>query len=181
MVNRQTVCIAEPGRRTYNEAVMRVFIGCFLVVLASLATAPDSQELHNRYGEPTMERFKARPGISVAVEYGPDRLACVLLIEPPQSVLHQAEQLPLMPAEGVSEVLEEIVPAAIRGKEVTSATFQSGCNVSLLTEYENVFIMRTTHTCDASSKDQDVRTTVRLKRGVCLKNEPSTISQKQLH
>jgi hypothetical protein len=157
---------------------MPIFIGCFLVVLASLATAPDSQELHNRYGEPTVERFTARPGISVVVEYGPDRLACVLLIEPPQSILHQAEQLPLMPSRGVSEVLEEIAPAAIRGKEVTSGTVESGCNVSHLTEYENVFIMRTTHTCDASSKDQDVRTTVRLKRGVCLKNEPPAISQK---
>jgi len=34
-----------------------------------------------------------------------------------------------------------------------------------MTDYEKVFIMRTTHTCDASSLDQDVRIAITFKRG----------------
>lgn len=151
---------------------------CFLVGLASLAVAPDSQELHNRYGEPTVERFTARPGISVTAEYGSDHLPCVLLIEPPQSIIHQAEQLPLMSSRDVSDVLEEIAPALLRGKEITSAIFRSGCNISRLVEYENSYIMRTTHTCEPSSKDQDVRTTITFKRNNCPNNVPPAAIKK---
>jgi len=75
-----------------------------------------------------MERFTARPGISLAVEYGSDHLVCQILIEPPQSLIHQEEQARLMSSEGVSEVLEEVAPASTRGKEVNSSVFVSGCN-----------------------------------------------------
>jgi len=123
-----------------------------------------SQELHNRYGEPDRERFSARPGISLTVEYGSDHLACNALIEPPQSLTYTEEHVPLMSSEVVSEVLEEVAPVAMRGKEMSAGSFQSGCNVARVTEYENVSIMRSTHTCDPSSHDQDVRTAITFKR-----------------
>jgi hypothetical protein len=78
--------------------------------------ATGSQELHNRYGEPDRERFAARPGISLSVEYGSDHLVCYALIEPPQPLIYAEDQVRLMPSEAVTEVLEEIVPVATRGK-----------------------------------------------------------------
>ena len=75
----------------------------------------------------------------------------------------------LMSSEGVSEVLEEVAPVAMRGKEVNGAITSSGCNQFRLTVYENVSIMRSTHTCDPSSRDQDIRTAVTFKRDVCPK------------
>jgi hypothetical protein len=57
----------------------------FLVAAASFALTPNSQDFHNRYGEPDIERFTARPGIGLTVEYGSDHLACQVLIAPPQS------------------------------------------------------------------------------------------------
>jgi hypothetical protein len=114
-----------------------------------------------------MERFTARPGISLAVEYGSDHLACEILIEPPPSLIHQEEQARLMSSEGVSEVLEEVAPVAMRGKEVNSSVFVSGCNYARLTDYEHVSLMRSTHTCDPSSQDQDVRTAITFKRDIC--------------
>lgn len=148
---------------------MRILVGCFLVAVASVVLSQSSQELHNRYGEPDRERFAARPGISLTVEYGSDHLACYALIEPPQPLTHTEEHLPLMSSEGVSEVLEEVAPVAMRGKEINTVFFVSGCNEARISEYENVSLIRTTHTCDPSSRDQDVRTTITFKRETCPK------------
>jgi hypothetical protein len=96
---------------------MRIVAGRLVVAASSVILTQSSQELHNRYGDPPIERFNARPAISLSVEYGSDRRACQVLIEPPQSLIHQEEQARLMSSEGVSEVLEEIAPFAMRGKK----------------------------------------------------------------
>jgi hypothetical protein len=157
---------------------MRFVAGCLLVAVGSVFLTQSSQDLHNRYGEPDRERFEARPGISLTVDYGSDHLACQALIEPPQSLIHQDEQARFMSSEGVSEVLEEVAPVAIRGKEINALTHQSGCNVVHMTDYENVFIMRSTHTCDdTSSLDQEVRTAITFKRDICPKPKtPFTVT-----
>src|ERR1700680_227615 len=120
---------------------MRLVAGCLLVAAASVVPTQSSQELHNRYGEPDMERFNARPGISLTVEYRSDHLACQMLIEPPQSLIHQEAQARLMSSEGVSAVLEEIAPVAMRGKEISTTVFSIGCNEDWTTDYEDVSIM----------------------------------------
>jgi len=147
---------------------MRILIGS-LIFATSVLLSQSSQDFHNRYGEPDRERFPARPGITLTVEYGSDHLACYALIDPPQPLLYSQEHVPLMSSEGVSEVLEEVAPVAMRGKEIQTFLTQSGCNQSRLTDYENVSIMRSTHTCDTSSHDQDIRTAITFKREVCAK------------
>jgi hypothetical protein len=68
----------------------------FLVVAASLAMSPTPQELRNRYGDPDVERFRARPGVGLTVEYGSDGVACQMLIEPPgQGRDHAADRCSL--------------------------------------------------------------------------------------
>jgi hypothetical protein len=157
---------------------MRVFAGCLLVALGSLVLPQSSQELHNRYGEPDLERFTARPGIGLTVEYGSDHLACQAVIEPPQPLIHQADQTSLMPSEAVSEVLDEFVPVDTRGQQISRSSFQSGCNVGALTDYENVSIMRATHECDPSSPNRDARTSITFKRDTCPKsNAPLTVNR----
>jgi hypothetical protein len=157
---------------------MRLVAGCMLVAAGSLVLAQSSNELHNRYGEPDLERFTARPGISLSVQYGPDHLACQALIQPPQSLIHQDEQTLLMSSDGVSEVLEEVAPVAMRGKQINDGSFQGGCNVRRFTEYENVWIMRATHECDPSSQDRDVSTSINFKRDVCPKPKaPVTVTR----
>jgi len=157
---------------------MRILVGCLLVATASVVLTQSSQEFHSRYGEPDMERFTARPGISVAVEYGSDHLACQVLIEPPHSLIHQEEQALLMSSEGASLVLEEVAPVVTRGKKINSAIDFSGCVAVHMTDYENVFITRTTHTCDSSSHDQDVRIAITFKREICPKPKtPFTVTR----
>jgi hypothetical protein len=117
-VNQALSNLLLSGRpKTYNWDTMRILVGCLLVASASVFLTQSYQEFHSRYGEPDMERFTARPGISVAVEYGSDRLACQVLIEPPDSLIHQEEQARLMSSEGASQVLEEVAPVATRGNK----------------------------------------------------------------
>jgi hypothetical protein len=146
---------------------MRTIAGCLIVVAASTLLAPSSQELHGKYGEPDLERFKVRPGISLTVEYGSDRLACEMIIEPPQSLIHQEDQTRLMSSEAVSEVLEEVAPVATRGNVISRGSFQSSCAVGYITDYENVSIMRGMSECKSSSPDHDSRTQIIFKRGIC--------------
>jgi len=63
-----------------------------------------------------LERFMARPGISLTVEYGSDHFACSILIEPPGPLLHHEESPPLMSSGyGVKEILEEVCAVKMRG------------------------------------------------------------------
>jgi hypothetical protein len=157
---------------------MRIVAGCLLVAVGSVVLTQSSQEFRNLYGEPDLERFVARPGISVAVEYGSDHLACQVLIEPPHSLIHQEEQARLMSSDGASQVLEEVAPVAMRGKETNAMIDVSGCVQVHMTGYDNVFIMRTTRTCDASSLDQDVRIAITFKRDICPKPKtPFTVNR----
>lgn len=170
--------IAGCAAKNYNAGAMRIVAGCLLVAVGSVFLTQSSQEFHSRYGEPDIERFAARPGISLAVEYGSDHLACQVVIEPPQSLIHQEEQARLMSSDGASQVLEEVAPVAMRGKETNAMIDVSGCNEVHMTDYENVFIMRTTHTCDASSLDQDVRIGITFKRDICPKPKtPFTVNR----
>ena len=147
---------------------MRIFVGC-LLARASVVLLESSQDFHNRYGEPDRERFVVRPGITLTVDYGSDHLACQALIEPPQPLTHLQEHVRLMSSEAVSAVLDEVAPVAARGKEVSTAVFQSGCNVARMKDYETVSIMRSTQSCDPLSPEQDVRTAITFKRDICPK------------
>jgi hypothetical protein len=96
---------------------MHMIATCLIFAAVSLALSPSSADLRGRYGEPNMERFLARPGTSLSVEYGSDHLACVVRLEtPPSLVANQDLQVSLMPSAAVSEVIEEVAPSARRGE-----------------------------------------------------------------
>jgi len=115
----------------------------------------------------------ARPGVSLSVDYGADHLVCLARLVAPQSPPNYQEfETPLMRSEGVSEVIEEVAPTAMRGKEISSGSFQSGCNVGAFTDYENVSIMRATHECDPDSPVRDASTIIIFKRDICPKPKP---------
>ena len=155
---------------------MRFLIACFAVAAASTALPQSSQELHNRWGEPTLERFQARPGISVTVEYGSDHLACQIVIEPPQPLIHQEEPTPLMSSEAVSEILEEIAPVASRGNVISRGSFRDFHSVEDFTEYDNMSIMRSAF--KSSNPNHDSRRQIIFKRDACPKTtNPSGVTQ----
>jgi hypothetical protein len=150
---------------------MRIIPGFLIIAAASFGFAPSSPELHNRYGLSDLERFTVRPGITATVQYGADHLACQIKIEPYQSIIHPYEPMPSlrpMSSEEVTEILEEIVPRASRGKEISNGSFQSSaCGMGNVNEFENVLIVRGESACAPSNLVRDTSTQVIFKREIC--------------
>lgn len=90
-----------------------------------------SSELRSRYGQPNAERFRVRPGIRLAVEYGSDGLACEMKIEP--------DETPLL-FKTAEEILDEAIPPSGRGKLVNGGETRGGWGMIEWREYENVTI-----------------------------------------
>ena len=68
------------------------------MLFASLNVVQSSHELRSRYGEPDVERFTPDPDVGLTVEYGSDGLACQIVIERKQNLLHgQQEQKYMSP------------------------------------------------------------------------------------
>src|SRR3974390_2675703 len=126
---------------------MRLSIATPAILFASLfagipadISAPGANELHKLYGEPIMERYAVRSGISLTAEYGPDHRACQFLIAPEQWLVEVKEPGSLMSSKSVSAMLEELLPLTTRGNEINSATVQVEGNALLETDYQNVSI-----------------------------------------
>lgn len=150
-------------------AIAPVLIGCLFMATLGDVQAPSSQELQRLYSEPTMERYTVRPGITLTVEYGSDRLACQLLVERTGLLEEMKNQGPPISSRSVTEILQEVVPVATRGKEIDSTVVQAEDNKLVKTEYENVSIQRicSVQSCVSSSENQDVATVVIFKRAIC--------------
>ena len=146
---------------------MRLLMGCSLLVASSLLAAQTSQDLRSRYGDPTRERFTARRGISVTVEYDSDGLACEEVLEPPQPLLAEPNSDTFMSSDAVTDVLEELVPLSSRGPQIGSIISNSGCNQMRFTDYLFVTITRSTHNCLPLRPEREMRATVRFKREAC--------------
>jgi len=139
------------------------------------SSRPTSTELHPRYGQPESERFQARPGIVLTVDYGSDGLACGMLITSRETLSSETEdgKLPFDSAwlnpgrhylEKVDEILNEAVPESTRGEGGAAMNTQAGCGLIGNTEYGNVSISRVGNACVWGGVD--VR--VSFKRAVCL-------------
>ena len=85
-----------------------------------MSLAQRSQELRSHYGEPDIERFTAASDIGLTVEYGSDGLACQIVIERKQFLLHDKQAEKYMKPEAASKLIEEIAPPAVRGREVNT-------------------------------------------------------------
>ena len=74
-----------------------------------------------------------------------------------------------MSSKGVSDLLQEVLPAATRGKQIDSNTVEVQSFTLLKTDYENVSIRRfcSSPSCVSSTEKQDLRTLVVFKRATC--------------
>jgi hypothetical protein len=134
----------------------------------------DSSSLHARYGEPALERFAATPQIDLLVNYGMDRQACEILLQPASvpllplksnSVLRSDEGM--MDEIEVSQILEELSPTASRGKAGLYTVTKSGCNEYSTAEFDTVTINRSFHRCESTRKEQEMSSEITFKRSAC--------------
>ena len=126
---------------------MRVLIACLLLVSTGLPLDQNSRDLRSRFGEPDIERYTATNDIGLTLEYGSDGLACQIVIERKQPLLHGIQAQQYMPPEVVSTLTDEIVPPAGRGRHINTLLESMGCAEVRVEEYENVWIGRYADTC----------------------------------
>lgn len=150
-----------------------IVLACLLTGVQTDVSAPNHEALRNLYGEPTMERFVPQSGITLTVEYGSDRRACQFLIAPRQALIEFQSPVPPMSSQGVSTVLQQLLPVATTGRQIDSTVAKVDEAKTLLkTKYENVSITRicSSPSCASSNENQDLRTVVVFERGTCPKH-----------
>ena len=146
---------------------MQILVVCLLIVSFSLPVGQTSKTLRGRYGEPDIERFTAAGDIGLTVEYGSDGLACQIVIERKQPLLHSEQVRNYMPPESVSEIIDELVPPASRGRSIDSILESMGCADGRIEEYENVWIARHSDMCVPLKRERESNATVVFKRQSC--------------
>lgn len=155
--------------------MVRFLSGC-LTFLAFATTAPqDSFDLRARYGQPDLERFNIRPGITMTAGYGLDGKACWLDIAPNKDSFQDMVATETLSMETVTSVLDEIVPPSTRGKEhfpAFSAAVASSCNHGeSWADYENIQVNLVYGFCEKEIAVHNAA--VQFKRAACLRGAPT--------
>jgi hypothetical protein len=122
---------------------MTKFTNYFLAIFIAAPIAfgqIDTFNLRSKYGVPLdRETFTVRPGIEMVVDYGPIKQACRIQLPsgmqivgtvPPGAVTKQQ----------IDEILDEVVPPSIRGKELGGMATAAGAVMMFSTEYEHLTI-----------------------------------------
>jgi hypothetical protein len=122
-------------------------IAVCLVLVSSAFGQIDATTLRAKYGEPikygapvNSEAFKVRNNITMVVNYGPSGQVCRIEVHPVgQSTVRQAPPVAVTKQQ-LDEVLQEVVPPSMRGKEIRSGVIEMGALSFLNIEYEHVTI-----------------------------------------
>jgi hypothetical protein len=160
---------------------VRVFSGVliFITVILAAASPQTSSEYHARYGKSDAERFAVRPDVTLSVEYGEDGQACAMRIQPRPRQFQASLNSPAAPMDKMTEVLDEVVPASTRGKEMGPGPV-IGINCYRATppiEYENVIIRIYYGGCENPPKPRGYE--VRFKRPACESIRPEPFPKPQ--
>jgi hypothetical protein len=69
-----------------------------------------------------------------------DRTACEMLIEPIRSIIPRDKPVTYLRPEIMTEIMEEVLPGADRGKLLVGVVTKAGCNDLETDDYVNVTI-----------------------------------------
>jgi hypothetical protein len=99
----------------------------------------DAFSLRSKYGPPLdRETFTVRPEIEIRVDYGPAKQACVILL--PSGMTVREPSPDVITREQMKDVLDEVVPDSVRGKEIRRLVIVAGILSTVHTEYEYLSI-----------------------------------------
>jgi hypothetical protein len=115
-------------------------LGVLLLAATSAFGQIDASSLRSKYGQPLdRETFTVRPGIEMVVDYGSGRQVCQIQLP---SGEHMVGSVPagVVTKEQVDEVLNEVVPLSVRGKEINRGLIYTGAPMFSFADYEHVSI-----------------------------------------
>src|SRR5665213_1397349 len=103
-------------------------------------TQIDTDHLRSKYGAPLdRETFTVRPGIEMVVDYGPAKQVCRIQLPSDRQITGDVP-LDTITKRQIDQVLNEVVPPSLRGKELGGMAMGSGVGVMSSAEYEHVTI-----------------------------------------
>jgi len=116
-----------------------------LIVASSAYAQIDAFSLRSKYGSPLdRETFTVRPGIEIRVDYGPAKQACGIVM--PMGISNVRDPSPdIITREQMNEVLDDVVPASVRGKEIGRQFVGAGMASIAVVMYEHVTIQERYH------------------------------------
>ncbi len=123
---------------------MTKFAACLLAIFlaAPLGFAQiDTFHLRSKYGAPLdRETFTVRPGIEMVVDYGPAKQVCRIQLP---SGMQIAGDVPpgAITKQQIDDVLNEVVPPSLRGKELGRMVTAAGAIMMFSTDYEHITII----------------------------------------
>src|ERR1700721_538994 len=157
--------------RDVKEPEMRIVAGCLLLVGAALASQQSSSEYHGIYGPSDVERFTVRPGITMTVEYGPDQVACQMIItrsRPLLATIHWPPTSTMLSENEMNQIIDELAPATVRGAKIQNlGGWQSGQAFASVEDYENAEVTHTGTDCKKSPAACMYMASIRFKRKEC--------------
>ena len=106
--------------------MLRTVLSLLFLLLAIIVAAQTASDFTARYGDPDVERFVVRPGITLMVAYGTDQVACQIVVEPRHPIIPRDEPAKYMRPEVVTEILDEVLPEAERGELILRKLTKSG-------------------------------------------------------
>ena len=122
---------------------MTKFAACVVAIFlaAPLAFAQiDTFHLRSKYGAPLdRETFTVRPGIEMVVDYGPAKQVCRIQLPSGKQIVGDVPPGAITKQQ-IDEVLNEVVPPSLRGKELGGMATSAGAIMMLSTDYEHVTI-----------------------------------------
>jgi hypothetical protein len=111
-----------------------------LIASSSAFAQVDAASLRASYGQPLdRETFTVRPGIEMIVDYAPSKQVCRIQLPSGKKIVGTVPDDAITKTQ-IDEVLNEVVPPSIRGKELNSMVMATGAPMSFMTIYEHVTI-----------------------------------------
>jgi hypothetical protein len=107
----------------------------FVVCCSSAFAQMDTSTLRSKYGEPiARETFQVRPNIEAVVNYGTGHQVCRIDLPPGNYVNRPG----FASTQQVDQVIDELVPPSVRGKEIGGWLASAGRLSEHFTEYEHI-------------------------------------------
>jgi hypothetical protein len=101
-----------------------------------------ANDLRTKYGPPlTRETFAVRSGIEMIVDYAANGHVCKIQLPP----VGPGRDPNVSSPQAIDELISELVPLTIRGKELRRGASITGTNSVLIVEYEDIGIAEALH------------------------------------
>jgi hypothetical protein len=142
------------------------FFGFALSAFAQIDGAAFASDLRAKYGPPlARETFAVRPEVEMVVDYADNGHVCKLQLPP----VAPGPDSGLITTQAIDDILTELLPPNIRGKELNRTYFAMGLASGSVVVYENVTIHK------MLQGEQPTGVTVTFKNEECHKQAISAV------